>query len=231
MAFPILEQPTETMITALYTAYFGRAPDPAGLDFWVEQFDTGVAAGRDAEEVLNGISESFRLSEEATDQFQILGSLTSATAPTVDIFLNAVHQNLFNRNMNVEEAETLSEEVTERMQDGVNIGDIIVDIIQDATDGTVIERNQDGRVVEDEAPDVTTLANKLQAGLNITDAFEEGGAAFDGEAAAELLDAVDDSAESVAAQTEAAEALAGVDGGEETQAIGLAGSVDTFDIA
>ncbi|MFG6535715.1 DUF4214 domain-containing protein, partial [Sulfitobacter sp. 1A16787] len=28
-------------ITALYVGYFDRAPDPAGLQFWIDQIDNG----------------------------------------------------------------------------------------------------------------------------------------------------------------------------------------------
>ena len=46
-------------ITGLYVAYFDRAPDPAGLQFWIDQLDNG----RD----FNTISQDFAMSEEAKE--------------------------------------------------------------------------------------------------------------------------------------------------------------------
>lgn len=235
MAFPILEQTPETMISSLYLAYFGRAADVDGLNFWTEQYQNAVDAGADPEAVLNGISESFRVSPEATDQFPILSSLQSGTGATVDTFLNNVYQNLFNRNMNIEELEEVSSEVQDRMEAGINIGDIIVDIIEDATDGTLIDRNFEGRVIQVETQDVSTLANKLSVATTYAEAFEAQGAEWtaedDLEGAQMVVDNVTEADESLATYSEQAETLAADDAAEQTQAIGVAGSLDGIDIA
>lgn len=56
-------------IAALYAGYFNRAPDPAGLQFWIDQID----GGRE----FNTIAEDFAASEEATSLYPYL------TAPDV----------------------------------------------------------------------------------------------------------------------------------------------------
>ena len=45
-------------IVALYAGYFNRAPDPAGLQFWIDQID----GGRE----FNTIAADFAASPEAT---------------------------------------------------------------------------------------------------------------------------------------------------------------------
>ena len=44
-------------ITALYIGYFDRAPDPAGLQFWIDQIDNGRP--------FNTIAADFAASPEA----------------------------------------------------------------------------------------------------------------------------------------------------------------------
>ncbi len=71
--------PTTQNVTKLYIATFERAPDSAGLEYWVS--NSGLS--------LEGIAESFFDQDE-----------TKATYPesaTNDDFINAIYNNLFNR--------------------------------------------------------------------------------------------------------------------------------------
>ena len=75
-------------IAGLYVAYFDRAPDPAGLQFWIDQLD----GGRD----FATISQDFAESEEAKEIYPFL-----ATPDLVNnspaAFVTSIYANLFGR--------------------------------------------------------------------------------------------------------------------------------------
>ena len=72
--------------TALYVAYFDRAPDPAGLDFWTTQIQNGLS--------IEAASAAFSGSDEALGIFPFLAAPNVASIAT---FLNSVYQNFFGR--------------------------------------------------------------------------------------------------------------------------------------
>ena len=68
---------TATQLQQLYVAYFGRAADPAGLDYWVGQGTT---------------TKAFAASMYAQDEFEsVNGSLS------IELQVNQIYQNLFGR--------------------------------------------------------------------------------------------------------------------------------------
>jgi hypothetical protein len=68
---------TATQLQQLYIAYFGRAADPTGLDYWT---DTGVT------------TKAFAASQYAQNEFKsVYGSLS------VEAQVNQIYQNLFDR--------------------------------------------------------------------------------------------------------------------------------------
>ena len=71
-------------LTGLYIGYFNRSPDPAGLQFWINQIDNG----RD----FTTIAQDFAGSDEATSLYPYLNNGRSA----ID-FISTIYQNLFNR--------------------------------------------------------------------------------------------------------------------------------------
>jgi len=73
------EQPTKESVTRLYVATFERAPDQAGLDYWVNS--SGLP--------LEGIAQSF------FDQPETRQTYPSGTSNHE--FIKAVYQHLFNR--------------------------------------------------------------------------------------------------------------------------------------
>ncbi|AEI71031.1 protease [EBPR siphovirus 2] len=77
---------TQEEVALLYVAYFGRSPDPAGLDFWSDQLDSGRA--------LSEIGRGFATSAEAYVKYPDLADGT-VNAPAQ--FLTTVYNNLFNR--------------------------------------------------------------------------------------------------------------------------------------
>ena len=100
-------------ITKLYVGYFNRAPDPAGLQYWLDQADMGMT--------LSEIAESFSVQTEATSLYPFL-QFPDVSSPTA--FVNSVYLNLFNRAADEEGLEYW----TGQLEGGTPIGQMIVDI-------------------------------------------------------------------------------------------------------
>ena len=144
-------------IAALYAGYFNRAPDPEGLQFWIDQID----GGRE----FNTIAEDFAASEEATSLYPYLTAPDVASPST---FITNVYQNLFNR---APDAEGLQFWTDVLNSGSVSVADMIEAIIEGAVDAP------------DATPatfDKTTLDNKVEVGLDFAaDAANTSGFDFD----------------------------------------------------
>ncbi|MFG6589453.1 DUF4214 domain-containing protein, partial [Sulfitobacter sp. MOLA879] len=73
-------------ITALYVGYFDRAPDPAGLQFWIDQIDNGRE--------FNTIAADFAASPEAVALYPYL---TTPDVSSPAAFITNIYANLFGR--------------------------------------------------------------------------------------------------------------------------------------
>ena len=187
-------------IVALYAGYFDRAPDPAGLQFWIDQID----AGRD----FATIAADFAKGAEAKALYPFLTVPDVATAAT---FVTSVYANLFGRAPDAEGLKFWTDVITAGT---VPVGDMIQRII-------------DGAVT---APDSTVLANKQAVGLDFaTDAGNVAGFTLDTAslaAAKAAMDGVTADAASVTAAQAATDAFfAGATTGS-TQALTI--SVDAL---
>ena len=101
----------ENQITSLYTGYFGRAADPAGLNFWVGQANAGGP--------LFDIANSFAAGSE---YLSIYGGLANAQ------LLDQIYANLFDRLPDAEgQAYWLNE-----LANGLPVGSLIVNVISGA---------------------------------------------------------------------------------------------------
>jgi hypothetical protein len=160
-------------ITNLYVGYFNRAPDPAGLQYWINKVD----AGRD----LSTIAADFAKSAEATALYPYLEAPDVATSTSL---LEAVYQNLLNR---APDALGLAHWNSELASGAVSVGDIIDAIIKGATT----------------APDSVIIDNKAKVALDFAqEAAGTSGFTFDATAkieAAAVLSGVDATEESVTA--------------------------------
>lgn len=161
-------------ITALYVGYFDRAPDPAGLQFWIDQ----LSAGRE----FNTIAADFAASPEAQALYPYL---VTPGVSTPSAFITSVYMNMFNR---APDAAGLSF-WTGVLSDGrVSVADMIEAIINGAQDGSV---------------DKATLDNKVAVGFDFaTEAGNVPGFTFDAaakSAAIAALDGVTDDVATVAA--------------------------------
>jgi hypothetical protein len=73
-------------ITALYVGYFNRAPDPAGLSYWVGRANAGMS--------INDIAISFSQQPEALSTYAYLAAPNVGNATS---FVESIYLNLFNR--------------------------------------------------------------------------------------------------------------------------------------
>ena len=225
--FDILAQPVEAQATALFMGFFGRAPDPSSLDQWSQALADAQAGATSTEAALTDVANQMAQAPEVTDTFQVLAAPESALAPTTDIFITSLFNNLFGRGPTIEDNETIPEQMLERLRAGEEIGDIVVNLLRDASNDTPVEVDADGRVVEVDSNDNTVLANRVAAGERFAEAFEESNASFslaeDGDVAFRVLDTADASEDSFidalnlaeAAAESATPALLGVGGGDE----------------
>ncbi len=75
---------------AVYIGYFGRAGDPAGDSYWVNQLNAGHISQ-------TAMASSFSVQPEATALYSFLASPSSATQAQIISFIGSVYEDLFNR--------------------------------------------------------------------------------------------------------------------------------------
>lgn len=78
----------QSEIAELYVGYFNRAPDPAGLGYWVGRFNQGM--------VIEDIARSFSQQVESTSQYSFLANPNGGDKAA---FINQVYNNLFGRDV------------------------------------------------------------------------------------------------------------------------------------
>ncbi|UOA20594.1 S-layer protein (plasmid) [Sulfitobacter indolifex] len=153
-------------ITALYVGYFDRAPDPAGLQFWIDQIDNGRE--------FNTIAADFAASAEAVALYPYL---TTPAVSSPAAFITNIYANLFGRTPDDEGLEFW----TGVLEDGsVSVADMIEAIIMGARDDAAAGTF-----------DKSVLDNKVEVGLDF--ALETGNVAgfkFDAAAKAAAVAAV-----------------------------------------
>jgi hypothetical protein len=159
-------------ITSLYIGYFGRAPDPEGLDYWVGRLADGFS--------LAEIAESFSVQAESQAKYPYLSNPNIASPQA---FITQVYLNLFNR---VPDAEGLAY-WTAQLEGGADVGDFILDVISGAV------TNPDKAIIDNKIEVGADFALK---------AANEPGFAYDTDAAnaaVEVINGVNETDASVAA--------------------------------
>ena len=129
-------------LTGLYVGYFKRSPDPAGLQFWIDQLN----GGRD----FTTIAQDFAKSKEARDLYPYLANPGSSSP--LD-FISTIYQNLFNRSPDAAGMTFWYEVLTEGM---VSIGDMIEAVLNGA-------RDSDARIVENKIEVAYDWTNSVSA--------------------------------------------------------------------
>jgi hypothetical protein len=170
-------------ITSLYIGYFGRAPDPEGLNYWVGRLADGFS--------LAEIAESFSVQAESQAKYPYLSNPNIASPQA---FITQVYLNLFNR---LPDAEGLAY-WTNELESGGDVGDFILNVIS----GAVTDPDQ--QIIENKIEVGVDFA---------LDAANTAGFVYDAaaaNAAAEVINGVDETEESVAeGKAETDEFLAG----------------------
>jgi hypothetical protein len=73
----------------MYVAYFGRAGDVSGTDFWTTNLETG--------QTIDNVAANFAKQVESENLYPFLQSPTTATTTDEVNFVQSIYQNLFNR--------------------------------------------------------------------------------------------------------------------------------------
>jgi hypothetical protein len=91
--FPFSNDP-QSQIEMIYIAYFGRAGDPDGTNYWVNELNAGgdtVISG------LTGVAAAYSLAPEASAEYPLLANPSAASQTDIQTSINAIYQNLFDR--------------------------------------------------------------------------------------------------------------------------------------
>ncbi|EAW40072.1 putative secreted protein [marine gamma proteobacterium HTCC2080] len=85
---------SEVQITEVYIGLQGRAPDPGGLAYWVNQLDAAIAAGQTRSSALKKLTNDITLSAEWDAGIGANDGLTQSGAEAI---VRAMYLNLFDR--------------------------------------------------------------------------------------------------------------------------------------
>jgi hypothetical protein len=96
---------SEIKLTEVYIGLLGRAPDPAGLAYWVDAYEKAVAKGGNPDVVLKKIMNDFTLGSEWDTGLGQYGTETtvdgvttiSYTKADADNIVNGLYENLFEK--------------------------------------------------------------------------------------------------------------------------------------
>ncbi len=124
---------TQDKITKLYIAYFGRAPDWNGLDYWLGNMNDGMAAGLGFNDQLKKVIYNFAVSDEAQKIYPGLQKSVLDTAG-IQSFINGVYNNLFDRSADAEGMAYWTAAAQNYQASNVPLGTIIMDMINGAQD-------------------------------------------------------------------------------------------------
>ncbi len=102
-------------ISALYLAYWGRAADPGGLDYWAGLVGSGIL-----DEL--AVAENFALSQEARDVYPYLAAPAQADRVDIEEFVRVVYQNLTNLTLENNGDDRLANLVEELFQKRITPG-------------------------------------------------------------------------------------------------------------
>jgi len=176
----LLALTAEEQIAATYAAFFGRAADKAGFDFWLGEFVGGLPSQGPAALFAN-IASSFGISDEAKGLYPFLADPFGAGDGEIAAFLKSVYENLFDRASDAAGLAYWTGEVEQTLQAGQFVGSVLVNIVSGAQDTAA-------------GQDITTLIGKVAVSLAYVGEQRAGGTVWAGAsdvaAATALLEAV-----------------------------------------
>ena len=133
-------------------AFFGRAADFEGFNFWLDEFDRGLIFGKTPKQLFADIASSFGISDEAKALYGFLQDPQHATSAQVGNFLDSVYENLFNRAPDPVGLAYWVDQINKTLASGSFVGNVLVDIIGGSQNSPA-------------GNDITTLMNKVEVGI------------------------------------------------------------------
>ena len=92
---------SEIQVTEAYIGLLGRAPDPAGLAYWVEQLDAAIAAGEDAAVALKKLTKDITLNDEwlvdGDGALDVTGGTAAQNLTNAETVVTNMYDRLFDR--------------------------------------------------------------------------------------------------------------------------------------
>ena len=145
---------TAAQVEQLYVGYFGRAGDPAGVQYWVNNLNQGQIT-------FIAVSASFSVQPEALAKYPFLVAPSSGTVAT---FINQVYQNLFNHAPDAAGLAFWSATLNANLGNPGAVGGFIANVISGATGADLTAENAKFAV----ATDFTTQATNAGTTWNAT---------------------------------------------------------------
>ncbi len=143
-------------ITSFYVAYWGRAGDPGGLEYWLGEVNRGALT-------IPAVAENFALSAEAKAMYPYFNAPEAATDAERAVFVQAAYQNLLNRSVTADD-EGVVYWVGELRNGNTTPGAVIGNMIHAA--------------IQNGDQDWLTIWNKVQVAEYFTQRFEASGRAW-----------------------------------------------------
>jgi hypothetical protein len=176
----------EQQAQAIYVAYFERAADQPGLNWWMDNLVSGQTPDQ--------VATSFAQSEEAHDAFPFLASPRNATEAERIDFVTSVYRDLFNRapdaeGLNYWNGELAHDQATLSSNAFVvAMGSFILEVIRGAQNSAA-------------GADITTIQNKVDVATYFTEQLTLHGIGY----ADNMPVAIDNEAHLVIAATDSSE--------------------------
>ncbi|MGE4073920.1 MAG: DUF4214 domain-containing protein [Reyranella sp.] len=176
----LLTLTAEEQIASTYAAFFGRAADAGGFEFWVGQFVQNLPT-QGAAALFANIASSFGITDEAKALYPFLVNPFGASDGEISDFLDSVYNNLFNRSSDAAGLAYWTGQIKQTLQAGQFVGSILVNIMSGAQDTAA-------------GQDITSLMGKVAVSLAFVREQEEHATVWAGAsdiaAATTLLEAV-----------------------------------------
>jgi hypothetical protein len=151
-SFPLTSN--NDIIEAVYIGYFGRAGDPAGDAYWLNQLSSGRISS-------SGMVASFAVQTEAIGQYPFLANPSTATQAQIASFIESVYQDLFNRAADSSGLAYWQNNLTTNLGNPQAVGAFILNVISGA-----------------QGTDQTTIANKVTVADYFSQEFSSAGISF-----------------------------------------------------
>jgi hypothetical protein len=118
---------------ALYIGYFGRAGDPGGVAYWLNQLNAGIISE-------TSTAASFSVQTETTTLYPFLASPSTASQAQITSFIESVYADLFDRAADSGGLAYWDSYLTNNLGNPQAVGDFILTVIRGAlgTDQTTI---------------------------------------------------------------------------------------------